>query len=208
MALLSESRLPRPATPTDQSEFLVLLPVIITYTRRAFRHLNPADREEATAEVVALAFREFVRLRARARDPAGFPTVLARFSALAVHNGRRVGSTMASRDVMSVARRRAGTRVTSYEEEATTEDRAVTELLPSDPRGRVPDVVAFRIDFPAWLRRLTPVRRRTALLLAAGFGTDEVAAGTGVSAGRVSQLRRELADDWHRFHNTDSQAPI
>jgi hypothetical protein len=29
-----------------------------------------------------------------------------------------------------------------------------------------------------------------------------------VSAGRVSQLRRELADDWHRFHNANNEAPI
>jgi hypothetical protein len=187
---------------------LGLLPVINTYARRAFRHLNPADREEATAEAVALAFREFVRLRVRAKDPAGFPTVLARFSTLAVHNGRRVGSAMACRDVMSVARRKAGTRVTSYGEDATTEDRATTDLLPSDTRGRVPDVVALRVDFPAWLRRLSPTRRRTALLLAAGFGTGEVAAGTGMSDGRVSQLRRELAADWHRFHNANSQPPI
>ena len=144
---------------SEQSAFLTLLPVIGRYARRAFRHLNPADREEAIAEAVAFAFREFVRLRARAKDPARFPTVLARYSTLAVHNGRRVGTSMASRDVMSVARRRAGTRVTSYEEEATTEDRAVTDLLPSDTRGRVSDVAAFRIDFPAWLRRLSPTPR-------------------------------------------------
>ena len=109
---------------------------------------------------------------------------------------------------MSVARRRAGARVVPYEEDATTEDESAADLLPSGTRGRVPDMAAFRIDFPAWLRRLSPTRRRTALLLVAGFGTGEVAAGTGVSAARVSQMRRELADDWYRFHNANSQAPI
>lgn len=44
------------------------------------------------------------------------------------------------------------------------------------------------------------MNRRVAELLAWGHGTEDAANRTGLSAGRVSQLRRELADSWAAFH--------
>jgi hypothetical protein len=72
--------------------------------------------------------------------------------------------------------------------------------LALDRRGRVDEQAAFNIDFPAWLATLPAVKRRVAEKLARGHGTGEAARVTGVSAGRVSQLRRELADSWFDFH--------
>ncbi|MBX9583971.1 MAG: hypothetical protein K2X87_27035 [Gemmataceae bacterium] len=183
-----------------QAAFLAILPSVERHARVAFRHLNPSDREEAAAEAVAHAWVAFLRLWARGKDPARFPTALARFSALAARNGRRVGGRVASRDVMSAVRREAGVRVARSREEEMAGGTPAADLLPADARGRVPDLAAFRVDFPAWLRRLTAGRRQAARLLAAGYGTGEVASGLGVTAGRVSQLRRELAADWHNFH--------
>jgi hypothetical protein len=63
----------------------------------------------------------------------------------------------------------------------------------------VPEQVAFRLDFPAWRR--TRCERDRGILddLMAGERTGDVARRHGLSAGRVSQLRREFRDDWLRF---------
>lgn len=72
--------------------------------------------------------------------------------------------------------------------------------LAVDRRVRVDEQAAFNVDFPAWLATLPAVKRRAAELLARGHRTDEVAAAARLSAARVSQLRRELADSWFDFH--------
>jgi hypothetical protein len=64
----------------------------------------------------------------------------------------------------------------------------------------VPDQVSFRLDFPAWLQTRTDRDRRMVEDLLAGECTGDVAARYGLTAGRVSQLRREFHDDWERFH--------
>jgi hypothetical protein len=114
-----------------------------------------------------------------------------------------VGGRIASRDALSAARRKAGLTIEPYRDAGSDDGLATAALLPPATRSRVPDVAALRVDFPAWLGRLTAGRRLAALMLATGYGTGEVAAGLGVTAGRVSQLRRELATDWRRFHAGD-----
>jgi len=194
-------------TPIEQTAFLAILPRIALHARIAFRHCNRSDREEAAAETIAHAWAAFVRLQALGKDLSRFPAALARFSALAARNGRRVGTRRASRDVMS-ARRTATVAVGPYREGSLENGIPTTDLLPSATRARVPDVAALRVDFPAWLGRLTAGRRLAVLMLAAGYGTGEVAAGLGVTAGRVSQLRRELAANWHRFHAGTSRVSV
>ena len=58
----------------------------------------------------------------------------------------------------------------------------------------------MRIEFGDWLRKLGGRRRRIAETLAKGETTSVTAAKFRVSLGRISQLRRELNDDWERFH--------
>jgi hypothetical protein len=74
------------------------------------------------------------------------------------------------------------------------------ELAAADPRVSVPDQAAFRVDFPRFRRSLSPASRAGLDLLAAGWGTGAAAARLGVTAARVSQLRRELAEKWEAFH--------
>jgi FixJ family two-component response regulator len=64
----------------------------------------------------------------------------------------------------------------------------------------VSDQAGFRIDFPAWLSRLSPRDRQVAEALALGHTNGDVARRFGVSSGRVAQLRRELHDSWREFH--------
>lgn len=177
--------------------FESLMPRLRTHARVRFRHLNPSDREEAVAEVVAYGFVSFLRLKERGKDPAVFPTAFAHFIAKAVANGRGVVRRLSARDLMARTR---GARVAVHKLDDPMPDGGWWRDLALDRRVRVDDQAAFNIDFPAWLGTLPVVKRRVAELLARGHATDDTASQTGLSAGRVSQLRRELADSWSDFH--------
>ena len=65
-----------------QLVFLSLLPRIERHGRFYFRFLRcPHKREEAVAEMVALAWRWYVRLVKRGKDPSQFSSALASFAA-------------------------------------------------------------------------------------------------------------------------------
>ena len=69
-----------------------------------------------------------------------------------------------------------------------------------DTKTAVADQAAFRIDFPAWLMKLTPRNRRIAEALAMGHCPHEVATQFHLTAGRISQLRNEFYHSWQRHH--------
>jgi hypothetical protein len=177
--------------------FVSLVPRLRTHARVRFRHLRPVDREEAVADVLAYGFASYLRLKERGKDPTTFPAVFAHFVAQAVANGRGVVRRLSTRDLLGRPR---GERVTIRKMDDPMPGGGWWRDLALDRRVRVDEQAAFNIDFPAWLATLSAVKRHVAELLARGHGTEEVAQGTGVSAGRVSQLRRELADSWFDFH--------
>jgi FixJ family two-component response regulator len=65
------------------------------------------------------------------------------------------------------------------------------------------------LDFADWLKTLSKRDRRLAEALALGETTASAAHMFRISAGRVSQLRRELCANWERFVGelTDAGAP-
>jgi FixJ family two-component response regulator len=81
------------------------------------------------------------------------------------------------------------------------------EAADEDTRNApVSEIVAFRCDFADWLKSLRRRERQIAESLALGNRTSDVAGRFNVSAGRVSQLRRELAESWRAFVG-DEPAP-
>jgi hypothetical protein len=80
------------------------------------------------------------------------------------------------------------------------------ELVVEDRNSSPAEIAACRLDFRAWLRRLDRGRRALATRLARGESTTEVANRFGVSSGRISQLRNELRNSWHLFHNEPAAA--
>lgn len=181
-----------------QAAFLVMLPVIRRCADVAFRDLRGQDRDDAVQETVANAYVAFVRLVARKRADRAFPAVLAGYAVKQIRDGRRVGTPQAGRDVMSSHAKRKGQYV--VERWGRFDRGGWREAFLEDSRTPIPDQAAFRIDFPAWLSQLSSRNRRVARLLMAGNQTCQVARYFGVSAARVSQLRRELYEDWQRFH--------
>lgn len=189
-----------PPQPAWQAGFLRFLPRIQRHARVAFRHLDREAREEATQEVVAYALVTYLRLAEQNRLELAYPAVLAQFGVARVKNGRQVATRLNSRDVLSsYAQQKRGFSVGRLDRFDRNEADWM-EVLVEDHRTPVPDQVAFRIDFPAWLESQPPQKRRIAEALAVGHTTGEVAQRYAVSPARVSQLRRELARSWQQFH--------
>jgi hypothetical protein len=194
--------------------FLTILPRIERHGRVYFRHLRCSHaKADAIADMVALCWLWFGRLIAKGKDPLAFPMMLATFAARQVNEGRHCVGQEKARDVMSRrAQRRHGFHVESLPASTASsfDDRCarvhgqrrrdVFEERLSDNRiTPVPDQVQFRIDFPSWLKTLTGRERRMVRAMAANERTLDVSRRFDVSPARVSQMRRELHNDWQRF---------
>jgi hypothetical protein len=192
--------------------FLSILPRIELHGQLAFSGvLCQQRRADCVAEVVALCWLWFVRLVQRGKDPLAFPVVLAAYAARQVRCGRGLCGQEKGRDALSgLAQRRHGFQVGPLPHATASADRlgavggqrkqdALEELLHDNGQTPVPEQVAFRLDFSAWRR--THARRTRRLMdgMILGESTRELPRKYGLSPGRISQLRRELHNDWRRF---------
>jgi hypothetical protein len=189
---------PQANRSTAELDFLEMLPTIRKTASYAFRRLRRAVREDLMAEVVANAYAAFQRLVARGKAALAYPTVLAKFAIKQVREGRPVGSKRNVLDVMSsYGQRRKGFVVEQFT--GTAMSSKWQELVVEDRHASPAEVAGFKIDFAAWLKRLRRSKRQVALRLVAGDTTSEVAGRFRLSPGRVSQLRKELYQDWNEF---------
>ena len=187
------------------ARFLSFLPRIELHGRVCFRHLRcPHRRQDAIQEMVALCWKWFVRLAERGRDATRFPSALATFAARAVRSGCRVCGQEKAKDALSpLAQQRQGFAVGKLPACSTLNGSPLEEALRDNTRSPVDEQVAFRLDFPAWLLTLARRDRRLVEGMALGHRTLDLARRFRLSAGRVSQLRREFHREWQRFHGED-----
>jgi hypothetical protein len=190
-------------------QFLTLLPRIELHGRVYFRHLRcEQTRQDAIAEMVALAWKWFLRLVSRAKDPIDFPSAIATFAAKAVHNGRRLCGMDRPNDVLSTrARHDRRFTVSPLPLSSSLEGNLFEEALHDNTQTPVPEQAIFRIDFPTWLRTRTDRERRIIQAMARNERTQDLSRAFGVSPGRISQLRREFHADWQRFTGEASECP-
>jgi hypothetical protein len=191
---------PDPLDPLH-ARFLALLPRLELHAHISFRHLKfPLQKEEAVQEVVALAWKWFLRLAQRDKDVSGFVTAFASFAARAVKGGRRLIGQQKAKDVLSpIAQQRHGFTVARLPDVSTLSGNPYDEALQDNTVSPVPEQVMFRLDFPAWLTTRTDRDRRIIGDLMLGERTLDVARKFGLSPARVSQLRREFMRDWQLF---------
>jgi hypothetical protein len=187
----------RPAsTPAWHDRFLSLLPAIRQHAQVCFRGLPRQGRDDAVDEVVANALVAYARLVELDREEVAYASPLARYAVAQVRSGRRVGSRLNAADVTSdYCQRRRGVvveRLDRFDWRAGQ----WTEMLVEDRRSSPADMAAFKLDFHDWLARLSERDRRIAEELAMGETTNGVARKFGISAGRVSQLRRGFHETW------------
>jgi hypothetical protein len=182
--------------------FLAILPRIERHARICFRHLGcPQRRDDAVAETVALAWRWYLRLVERGKDPAEFVSTFAGYAARAVRHGRRVCGQEAGQEVLSLrAQARHGFVVLRLPAgPSTLNGSPLEEALLDNAVTPPPEAAAFRIDFPAWLASWPERDRRLIEALGLGERTLALADQFGLTPGRICQKRREHHGDWERF---------
>jgi hypothetical protein len=136
----------------------------------------------------------------RGKDGTQFLTAIATFAARAVNSGRRVVGQEKGKDVLSsLAQRRRGFSVEKLPDCSTLSGNPLAEALHDNTQSPVAEQAAFRIDFPEWLGTFDSRRRDMVIDLAMGYRTQELAAKYQVSQPRISQLRREAAENWQHF---------
>ena len=186
--------------PDWHRPFLAMLPKIVRHARIAFRHRRGQDYQDAIQETIANALVAFVALVRRGKMSLAFPTVLAKYATAQVKDGRRVGSSLNVNEVLSgYAQRNKCFKVESLDKFNEIENQWHEAVVQDTRSAPVSDTVAFRVDFADWLKSLRRRDRRIAESLSLGNTTSDVAKRFKVSAGRVSQLRRELAKSWKDF---------
>jgi hypothetical protein len=205
---------PDPSPSRLHAAFLSILPRIELHAHVYFRGIRcPQRLDDAVAETVAISWRWFVRLVEQGKDPLSFPVALASYAARAVKCGRRLCGQVKGKDVLShLAQRRHGFGVEPLPHPTATthegrysavrgqrQQDAFEERLRDNTQTPVPEQVAFRIDFPDWLTTLTPRERRLVGGMADSERTLDLSRRFDLSPARISQLRRELRNDWRRF---------
>jgi hypothetical protein len=185
-----------------QSRFLAFLPRIEAHARICFRGIRCPDlRADRIAETVALAWKWFLRLEERGKDATQFVSAIATYAVKAVRCGRRVAGAEKAKDVMNpLTQQRHGFVVEKLPDHSTLTANPLTDALCDNTMTPPPDAAAFRIDFPEWMDSLQDRDRRLATKLMIGERTLDTARRFRMSPARVSQLRRELSQDWARFH--------
>src|SRR5262245_35683632 len=165
-----------PASSSDclHATFLTLLPRIELHGRVAFRSIKcPNSRQEAIAEMVAIAWMWVLRLHRHGKDPLQFPSAIATFAARQVRSGRRLCGQEKAKDVLSpLAQQRRHFRVERlpasirrcFEDvygsvHGQRDIDAFEERLRDNTQTPVTEQVALRLVFSCWLRRSTEPHR-------------------------------------------------
>lgn len=183
-----------------QDRFTELLPTIHDQLRFAFRQEPPERKDDMIAEAIANCWVAFVKLVERGLDDAIYATPLAQFAIRQVYDGRKVGGTLNQNDVSSEYAQRKKKFTVERLDRYNKRKFKWVEVLVEDRKAGPADTAAARIDFGEWLLTLGRRRREIAETLAEGETTSVTARKFRVSLGRISQLRRELRDDWEQFH--------
>jgi len=156
-------------------------------------------REEAVQEVTVSCLAAYHTLEQQGREEVATATSLANYAVAHYRVGRSIAHPMNVGDVTSKhCQHRKGIRIESllHYDTGMCQWR---EILVEDQRATPADVAITRIDFQAWLSSLSPRMRNLAETLASGETTSTVAELFRVSAGRISQIRRQLMETWDQF---------
>jgi hypothetical protein len=191
---------PRFSIAKCKAVYAKMLPSIKRHARIAFRYLNPEEKQERVQNVLCNTWEALVRLARRGKLDQAFPSILAKFAEKQTRDHRITGGHLNIKDILSKYCQVNKDVVVQRLDRFNEEDGCWEEAVVQDTRNApVPDIVAFRCDFADWLKSLKRRDRRIAQFLSLGHRTSTAARKFKVSEGRVSQLRRELAESWKKF---------
>jgi len=193
-----------------QDSFVEMLPDIACIAGRAFSDLNLDAREEAVAEATAMAWKNHVHCVAEEKS-IGAPS-LAHYAIQGVRSGRRFAGS-SSTDVLSPRAQIMGrARVQSLnvalpqpDDDGTAWWTCTQALVDKRIWEHPPERVRIKLDYVKFLAlpHVTLQEREVFNLLARGYGTGEIAQRLEVSAPRICQLKRAIADKLTGFFGPD-----
>jgi hypothetical protein len=147
----------------------------------------------------------YVRLCERGKSELAYPSVLARYAVAQYRAGRRVAERMNCCDVLSpYARRMKDIRVESIND-CDRDEEPWRKVLVEDRHAGPAEIAATRIDVADWFASLTHRNHKIAEALSDGSTTRDVAKRFRLSAGRISQKRRELLESWQEFQGEQDE---
>ncbi len=185
--------------PSWHKAFLALLPAILRHAKIAFAYLKPEARQEAVQEVVANACQRYASLVEQGKTDIAYATALARYGVKQTRDHRKVGGHLNVLDVLSkYCQRHKGLTVERLDKFDHAEN-VWEEILVEDKYAGPAQTAASRIDIDSWFKSLPVRHRRIAQYLSLGNRTADAAKKFRLSAGRISQLRKELAANWRKF---------
>jgi hypothetical protein len=206
IAMIAQAKPSASSPPAWHNRFLAILPAILRQARIAFCGFDPKKREDAIAEVIANTFAAYSRLVELDKEDLAYATPLAHFAIRQYRDGRRVGMKLNVRNVSSRHCQRSKDVKLMSLHRFDSDEGQWREIVVEDKRATPADIAITRIDFQAWLNALPLKKRRLANMLAKGESTREASRSFHVSPGRISQLRRELAESWDKFHSQKTAA--
>ena len=189
--------------PAWHAAFEAMIPAIETQAKFAFRHLNHDARAEAVQETLCNCCKAFARLVELGKTDVAYASALARFGICQTNEGRKVGTKLNCRDVLSPYGGKKRNLVVERLDQYDCEENCWREVLVEDKNSGPAETAIVRIDFSTWLQLLPRRLRKIATFLASGETTTAAAKRFHLSLGRISQIRRQLHDAWHRFQNDD-----
>jgi hypothetical protein len=173
---------------TVRASFTEQVPTMERMARRHFLHLNPEARQEAVTNTLALAWMFLYRLfrQGRAEKPEIVRSCLW-YAIRQTKVGRTPQGCPKKKDTLS-PRWVGPTRSAGFDP-----DQFVSR------NTAVPDAVIFKVDVPQFMSTLNDRQRQMAVDLAVGMTTSEAAKKHKLSAGRISQFRKEFKAKFDQF---------
>jgi hypothetical protein len=150
----------------------------------------------------ALAWKWFLRLSQRGKNPAEFVHSFVCYLARAVKSGRSLVGKSRFNDAMHPAsQKRRGFAVEPLALFGAHRPDCLHDALTDNTVTPPPEAASFRIDFPCWFARQTHRNRRIIGDLMIGERPGVVARKFDLSRSRIAQLRRQFNDDWTSYVN-------
>jgi len=194
-----------PVQAGAQERFAEVLPYVRASARRAFKRVPCREsRADLCQEAEALAWKRFIQAESKGKDPREFRVVFARRVCAAIWTGHRCARSERRHDPFGIQHQMAtgGTPLYLGCPRRSYLQQLVVDLV--DARQENPaDVAVVSLDTRSWLAQLTERNRQLVEGMLLGERTDGLAGQVGLTAGRVSQLRRQLVDDWHAFQGDE-----
>jgi hypothetical protein len=194
-------------TPAWHAGYLQLLPAILRQARHYLKPLKEEAFEDALQEILADTVVVYARLAELGREQIAFSGPLVRYAVAKFRAGRRVGSRLNVRDIMSPHCQQRKRVCVERLHRFNNNSGDWRELLVEDRHASPAEVAAIRVDFSEWLQSLSPRNRQIAERLAIGETSGRVARMFSVSTSRISQLRKEFCCSRRIFIGADVVVP-